>query len=454
MRYMDKWVIAVLMLAVSGMAQAGTAVQLNIDGGISPVTSNFIERGFETAKEQKADLIILYTNTPGGLDKSMRSIVQAIIASPIPVVTYVAPGGARAASAGTYILYASHIAAMAPGTNLGAATPVQLGGGGGLQDPKQPDKPSIPEADKDKQAKQPLDDAMRHKVVNDAAAYLRSLAQLRKRNVEWAEKAVREAASLPAEEALKAGVIDLMARDLPDLLMLLDGRQVTIAGEQITLKTKGMSISVIEPDWRTKLLSVIADPNIAYLLIIMGIYGLIFEFYNPGFVLPGVVGAICLILALFALQVLPVNYAGLGLIILGIVFMVAEAFAPSFGVLGFGGLIAFLIGSIILIDPDMPGYGISLPLIFSLTALSGVFFLGVIGLAIRARTRPVVSGQEQMLGALGIVNEDFVGKGRIRIHGETWTAKFDGSMKAGQWVRVTRLDGLVLHIEPKKETKS
>jgi membrane-bound serine protease (ClpP class) len=449
---MDKLLISVLLLAAVGVAQAGTAVQLNINGGISPITSHFIERGFETAKDQKADLIILYMNTPGGLDKSMRSIVQVILASPIPVVTYVAPGGARAASAGTYILYASHVAAMAPGTNLGAATPVQIGGGGGLPGPKQPDK-STPEVGKDEQPKKPLDNAMKHKVVNDAVAYLRSLAQLRKRNVEWAEKAVREAASLPAEEALKAGVIDLMAHDLPDLLALLDGRQIMIAGELVTLETQGMTIRLIEPDWRTELLSVIADPNIAYLLIIVGIYGLIFEFYNPGMILPGVVGAICLILALFALQVLPVNYAGLGLIILGIIFMVAEAFAPSFGVFGFGGVIAFLIGSIILMDPDVPGYGISLPLIFSLTAVSAVFFLGVIGMAIKARTRPIVSGQEELVGALGVVNENFVGNGRIRIHGEIWNAKFDGSMKAGQWVRVTRLDGLVLHIEPQKEKK-
>jgi membrane-bound serine protease (ClpP class) len=424
------------------------AVLLDIDGAIGPATSDFVERGIARAEASGATLLVLRINTPGGLDSSMRSIVQAVLGSSVPVAGYVAPSGARAASAGTYILYASHIAVMAPGTNIGAATPVQIGSQGGLPAPgsKRPGedggKENVP-AD--------TDDAMKKKLVNDAAAYLRSLAQLRDRNQVWAGKAVREGASLAAEEALAEGVIDLLARDMDDLLSQLDGYTVTLKNREIVLHTENSSVTLIEPDWRTRLLSVIADPNIAYILILIGIYGLIFEFYNPGFVLPGVVGAICLLLALFALQLLPVNYAGLGLLILGTIFMISEAFVPSFGALGIGGLIAFVIGSIILIDTDVPGYGVSLPLIFAFSAISGVFFLGVVGMAIKARERPVVSGQEELIDAMGTVSQDFTEEGRIQIHGESWLARSRTPLKRGQDVRVTRIDGLTLHVEPKQE---
>jgi membrane-bound serine protease (ClpP class) len=440
--------VGVLMAGVAGSTQTGeTAMLLEIDGAIGPATGDYITRGLEKADNESAYLVILRMNTPGGLDNAMRDIVQAILASPVPVVSYVSPPGARAASAGTYILYASHVAAMAPGTNLGAATPVQIGGGKGL--------PGLPSDKKDEDKGEAADetpDAMQHKVTNDAAAYLRSLAQLRHRNQEWAEKAVREAASLAAEEALAIGVIDLTAQDLTELLSRLDGRKVSVQGSELTLRTEGIQLSVIEPDWRTRLLSVIADPNIAYLLILIGIYGLIFEFYSPGFVLPGVVGAICLLLALFALQVLPVNYAGLALLVLGIIFMVSEIFVPSFGALGIGGLIAFVMGSILLIDTDVPGYGISVPLIVTFSIISGVFFLGVVGMAIKARERPVVSGQEELIGACGTVQEDFETDGRIHIHGESWRAKSTVPMKRGQTVIVTRLDGLTLYVEPKEES--
>jgi membrane-bound serine protease (ClpP class) len=399
------------------------------------------------AETEEATAVVLRLNTPGGLDNSMRGIVQDILASTVPVICYVAPSGARAASAGTYILYASHIAAMAPGTNVGAATPVELGGGGGL-----PKKPTLPQHDEGEEQQEQPKDTMTSKMINDATAYLRSLAQLRGRNVEWAEKAVRESASLPADEALALGVIDLVAADLTGLLDEVDGREVTVKGGERVLETADAPVAVIEPDWRTRLLSVIADPNIAYILILIGIYGLIFEFYNPGFVFPGVVGAISLVLALFALQVLPVNYAGLGLLILGIIFMVSEVFVQSFGALGIGGLIAFVIGSVLLIDTEAPGYGVSMPLIVSFSVLSGVFFLGVIGMVLKARRRPVVSGEEQLIGASGTVLEDFVGKGRIHIHGENWQAGSAVPLKRGQRVRVTGVDGLSLQVEPIQES--
>jgi membrane-bound serine protease (ClpP class) len=398
---------------------------------------------------------VLQINTPGGLDQAMRAIIQTIITSDIPVFTYVAPGGARAASAGAYILYASHVAAMAPGTNLGAATPVQISGGGGLPGQPEPEKQADSETEKpsDGDLKKPPSgqSAMEHKVVNDAAAYIRSLAQMRGRNVEWAEKFVREAASLSATDALEAGVIDYVADDLRQALAAADGRTVMVNGKKVTIHSKDLPLQTIEPDWRIELLSVIANPNVAYILILLGVYGLMFEFYNPGFVLPGVVGAIALVLALYALQVLPINYAGLALLILGISFMVAEAFAPSFGILGIGGIIAFVTGSIILIDTDAEGYGISMPLIFAMTATSALFLLGLIGVAMKARSRPVVSGIQNMLGARGEASRDFEHRGMVRIHGELWTAQSVTPLRAGQPVRVVGIEGLTLFIEPEEE---
>jgi membrane-bound serine protease (ClpP class) len=398
-------------------ASAPMVVVLNVDGAISPGTADYVVRGLKSAAEEQAQLVVLKMDTPGGLDTSMRQIIKQIIASPVPVAAFVAPDGARAASAGTYILYASHIAAMAPATNLGAATPIMIGIGGlpgpGDQPPKE-GKDGGHEKDGGVNptaggAAAPLT-AMEHKQVNDSAAYIRSLAQMRGRNVEWAEQAVRQAASLTAAEALKLKVIDAISPDVSDLIRQLEGRKVNVLGVERTLKLAGARIVTLDADWQSRLLSVIADPSIAYLLMLAGIFGIFFEFSNPGFILPGVTGAISLLLALFAFHVLPINYAGLGLIILGIAFMTGEVFMPSFGVLGIGGIIAFVIGSVMLINTDVLGYGVPWAVIVPVAFASAIFIFFVVGMALKARSRPVVSGREELIGGIGEVMEDFDGK--------------------------------------------
>lgn len=420
-------------------------IQLSIEDVIGPATDDYIERALVSAHESGAELVVIRMDTPGGLDTAMRGIIKNITNSPVPVASYVAPTGARAASAGTYILYASHIAAMAPGTNLGAATPVQIGG---LSPPETSDKNK-----QDKKGKPTAitDGAtMKKKVTNDAVAYIRGLAQLHGRNEEWAEKAVREAASLPAGDALKLNVIDVVAGSVTDLLEQVDGRELVVQGEKTTLHTRGLPVEKLEPDWRSRFLSVITNPNIAYILMLIGIYGLILEFSNPGAIVPGTVGAISLVLALYAFQLLPINYAGVGLIMLGVALMVGEAFEPSFGMLGIGGVIAFVIGSIILMDTEVPGFSIDISVIVTFALLSALVFIIVVGMAIKARRRPVVSGLEELMGGEAVVLDDFDQKGTVSIHSEIWQAFSSTPLRKGQQVKVTGIKGLTLQVEPLK----
>lgn len=452
MKFIQGYILLLLFLvgssffAVSANNVNHPVFQLTIDDAIGPATDDYVKRAIEMATLQHAALIVIRMDTPGGLDSAMRAIIKNITNSSVPVAVYVAPTGARAASAGTYILYSSHIAAMAPGTNLGAATPVQIGGISPPDIQKGKDK-----TDKSKQNENK--NTLKQKIINDAVAYIRGLAQLRGRNQEWAEKAVREAASLPAADALKINVIDIIASSTTDLLQQIDGREVMVLGQKQQLQTAGLTLKEINPDWRSRFLSVITNPNIAYILMLVGIYGLILEFSNPGSLVPGTVGAICLLLAMYSFQLLPINYAGMALILLGIALMVGEAFEPSFGMLGIGGVIAFVIGSIILMDTDAPGFGIDISVIATFAVTSVILFVFIIGMAIKARRRPVVSGMEELLGSEALVIENFEQEGRVNIHSENWNALCDTALQKGQHVKVIGIDGLTLQVEPLPTSK-
>lgn len=422
------------------------AVVLAIKDAIGPATSDFFVRALETASKRDAAILILELDTPGGLDASMRDMIRAMLASKVPVATFVAPSGARAASAGTYLLYASHLAAMAPATNVGAATPVQIGGPPRDEPPANERPP--PKPDESPQAQGEPANAHERKAVNDAVAYIRSLAELRNRNADWAEAAVRTAASLSAREALDRNVVDLIAVDIPELLQKANGRRVKLPTGDHVLETVGLTVERLEPDWRTRLLAVLTNPNVAYLLLLAGVYGLLLEGYNPGAILPGVIGAISLLLGLYALQILPVNFAGLGLMALGVALIIGEAFAPSFGVLGLGGIAAFVVGSIFLLDTNVPGFEVARGLIAGLAVTAALAFLLTANLLLRSRRRRVVTGAEQLLHETAVAIEDFQATGFVRIRGELWRAEAHAPVREGQRLRVVRVSGLTVEVAP------
>ena len=440
-------VIAVLVSIRPGAAEENSrlALTISIDGAIGPASASYVKGALAKAAERRAEIVVLRLNTPGGLNTSMREIIADVLASPVPVIGYVAPSGAHAASAGTYILYATHVAAMAPGTNIGAATPVQIGGPipglpGGV-----PDKDGKDKKDGDRQ-EQPKD-TLTAKSTNDAVAFIRSLAELRGRNVEWAEKAVREAATLSANGALQANVIDLIARDPADLLRQVDGRVVEIAGGKTQrLATKDAVLEAIDPGWISRLLAVITDPNVAFILLMVGIYGLIFEFMTPGTVAPGIVGTICLLLGLYSLNLLPINYAGFALMLVGIALLTIEAFNPTV-VIGLGGIVAFVLGALMLFRVEAPGYTLSWWVIGTTVAVFVVFFLAVLGALRRAAKGPVRIGAQAMHGLSAEVLDWSGTMGHVFTNGERWQARGTEAFKSGETVEVANMIDLTLVVQ-------
>lgn len=451
-RNWKKYAIALLvfvLLLFASVAAFGKDVWLvELKGAIGPASSDFVMRSLEDASEAGAELVILRIDTPGGLDLAMRDIVSNILASPVPVVSWVAPSGARAASAGTYIMYASHFAAMAPATNIGSSTPVNLGGGSSpFPLPETPDDQAPgPEDEDGSTASRDTGTTMDRKVINDAVAYIKGLAELRGRNAEWAEQTVLEAANLTSSEALALNVIDIIADNVDQLLGQLDGRSVTISGQQRIIDLADANVILIEPDWRHEFLALITDPNVAYILLMIGIYGIILEFYDPGMGFPGITGVICLLLGAFALQMLPINYAGLALIIVGVGLMIVEAFSPSFGVFGLGGVVAFVLGSVMLMDTDLAAYQISIPIIAAFAVASAAVFLYALGAIIRARHQPISTGTEAMIGSTAIALEDFEGEGQVRVFSENWNAVSNQAIEKGNKVKISKVDGLTLEV--------
>jgi membrane-bound serine protease (ClpP class) len=435
-----------LWTAISARAESQPVVVAQIKGAIGVGTGYYVTDALTFARRKNAQLLILKIDTPGGLVSATRDIIQSILASPTPVAVFVSPSGARAASAGTYIAYAAHVVAMAPGTHLGAATPIQMQLPGLPQGPR-PNQPTP--GSKDKKDGPTLVPA-KSKMINDAVAYLRSLAQLRGRSEQWADKFVRDAATLTSTEALKEGVIDFVATDVRDLLAKLQDKSVNVEGGERVLDVRDADVKLIEPNWKVRFLTAITDPNIAFILLMIGVYGIIFEFWSPGLTGPGVVGGISLIVALMALSALPLSYAGLAMLALGIALMAAEAFAPGFGILGIGGIVAFIFGAIFLFDPAGADIDLSVawPVIISTAITSALFLIGLLGLVIRSRRNPVVTGREELIGLEGEVISWDVRGGKVRVHGEVWTARAAKDLHSGAQIKITGREGLILIVEP------
>jgi len=429
--------------SIGQQANNGPVLVFDVKGVIGFTSADYLKRAVQRAQDENASLIIMRIDTPGGLVSSTREMIQTILASPIPIVGYVAPSGARAASAGTYLMYASHLAAMAPATHLGAATPIQMGAPGTTP----PTQPSKDEKNDDGQA-----GAAERKLMNDAVAYLRGLAELRNRNADWAEKAVREGATLTANQALQENVIEIVAPDLRELLAAVDGRSVTTSAGPVTLATRDKPIIQVDPSWHIQVLQVIADPNVAFILLLIGIYGILFELLNPGAIFPGVIGGISLVLALTALTVLPTNLGGVALLLLGIALLAGEAFTPGFGIMGIGGIVAFILGGLFLFDPDQVDvdFSVSTPLIIGAAIASAGILAGVLGVAVRSRQREVRTGAEQLIGSSGEVVQWSGQTGRVRVHGETWGARSGSVLLEGDPVVVTDREGLTLIVKPKR----
>ena len=395
---------------------------ITVDGAIQPISAQVISQAIDRAEREKREAVVIVLDTPGGLDTAMREIVKRILVSEVPVVVYVAPPGSRAASAGTFIAYAAHVSAMAPGTAIGAATPVSLGGGG-------------------------MDSTMAHKVQNDAVSYIRSLAAQRGRNMDWAEKAVRQGGSLPEDEAVKMHVVDLLARDMTDLLNKIDGRKVTVGGLTRTLHTKDAERHAVGASWRQRFLGRIIDPNVAYILFILGFYGLLFELSNPGAILPGIVGGICILLAFLAFQALPVNLTGVFLILFSMLLFLVDVKVQSHGLLTVGGIVALVLGSLVLTSGDGGVMRISLSVILTVTVVTVLFFAFVVGAGYRALRRKPVTGREGLLGERGVAVTDLgTREGKVFVHGAYWAAEADERIEKGAPVAVDRVDGLRLHV--------
>lgn len=437
-----RWLFVLAAVAISTSAfptraVADEVIVMRVQGAIGPATVAYLADGFEQAQQSDAALIIIALDTPGGLDTSMREIIREILASPVAVATYVHPSGARAASAGTFILYASHFAAMTPGTNLGAATPIQIGA-----------IPAPDKADQDDKEEPTAGTALERKMVNDAAAYIRSLAEMRGRNADWAEEAVRSAASLSAQSALEQGVIDLVAPDVSSLIAQLDGREYLIDGKSRAIATVNLTVREIEPDWATEILATITNPNIALILMMIGLYGLIFEFLNPGALVPGTIGAISLLIGLYALAVLPVDFVGVALIVLGVGLMVAEAFAPSFGILGIGGVVSFIFGATIMFDTDVPEFRVDSSIIAALGIFSAGLIMIVSRVSIRSFKRRIVTGAEELVGATATVLDWSEGEGHVFVHSERWNARGPAELKPDDRVAIDSIKGLNLSVSP------